>query len=666
MILNKYSRVTIYLLIVSAFVALLLFVCSYIARLHHQQDGSAPSKELDELANKFKRQMNLSVSPCEDFYEYTCGKKHALNDPNKSQVSNQKNGTNGATSTLAKVREIVNNASSGFIDKQLSCFHKSCMAFKQSEWVAIIKQASLELFGNWTPGQVPDSSFNLTQLTNKLGFEADVFLAFDVIPDTQNEPKGALVVAPCESGLVPSQQFAFALGLLNIHFNETETSEIKRLGYRIEAAKSDNRITWNTYRTSVAQLVQMPQLGWIQSWIYNFVPQQVAVVPDMAYLVQLSQLLARTPARIVRNYIFAKWLLQQVDFYPDNEDQQDLRSNVCLQKLYSQLGFLLTAAYARRYVTAEGRNFGLTMVELIRTELDKMIQNSSWISEQSKRIARHRIATIQANVGYLDMMISDDTMQTYHQGLDMNASDFYANIAQIKKFGMDKYYSLASRDSVSSIEWSIPIFTGGLASNAYHAPFARSINILPTIMQGLNRPNYLNFGSLGSVIGHEFMHSLDTDGKLSLWLDNSSLASYQNKTDCIIGQYNGSPIEKTESKLDGYQTLQENKADISGFRAAARAYSEFAKRREKLHQLPEDKLPGLGLDREQSFWLSLASLWCNSGSTSSKIADSAATDLHSPARIRVNMAVSNLEEFSRAFNCPLGARLNPAKKCNLF
>ena len=113
-------------------------------------------------------------------------------------------------------------------------------------------------------------------------------------------------------------------------------------------------------------------------------------------------------------------------------------------------------------------------------------------------------------------------------------------------------------------------------------------------------------------------------------------------------------------QLNGINTQGENIADNGGIKEAYYAYREWAKRNKH-----EQKLPGLQYSPEQMFWISAANTWC------SKYRPEAmklriTTGFHSPGEFRVRGPLSNMEEFSRDFNCPIGSKMNPEKKCAVW
>ncbi|RWS24567.1 neprilysin-11-like protein [Leptotrombidium deliense] len=80
----------------------------------------------------------------------------------------------------------------------------------------------------------------------------------------------------------------------------------------------------------------------------------------------------------------------------------------------------------------------------------------------------------------------------------------------------------------------------------------------------------------------------------------------------------------------------------------------------------ESTLPGLGeYNQDQLFWIQLASIWC-SRIRLEDLVQQIMTDPHSPLLFRVNGAFSNLLQFSKSFNCPLGSKMNPVNKCSIW
>jgi len=79
----------------------------------------------------------------------------------------------------------------------------------------------------------------------------------------------------------------------------------------------------------------------------------------------------------------------------------------------------------------------------------------------------------------------------------------------------------------------------------------------------------------------------------------------------------------------------------------------------------EPILPGMNYSPRQLFWISSAMVWCNAMRPAS-LKQRVLTDPHSPSQFRVNGPLANLKEFSQDWGCPLGAPMNPKKKCTVW
>ena len=71
----------------------------------------------------------------------------------------------------------------------------------------------------------------------------------------------------------------------------------------------------------------------------------------------------------------------------------------------------------------------------------------------------------------------------------------------------------------------------------------------------------LNYGGIGVVIGHELTHAFDDkgrlfdkDGNLKKWWSEFSIKHFQEKTKCLIKQYNQYTLADIGQSIDGETT----------------------------------------------------------------------------------------------------------------
>lgn len=152
-----------------------------------------------------------------------------------------------------------------------------------------------------------------------------------------------------------------------------------------------------------------------------------------------------------------------------------------------------------------------------------------------------------------------------------------------------------------------------------------------------------NYGALGSLIGHEIAHALDStgmrfnkNGQLKTWWLQADIETYESKSKCFELQYN-------DYKIDGFATLGENIADNIGLRTS---YNAFKNKRDVNVPLLLSNFDVYS--NEQLFFISFAQLWCEISSVSSELVNEGE---HSPVKQRVLGSIANFAEFSKAFQC---------------
>ena len=119
--------------------------------------------------------------------------------------------------------------------------------------------------------------------------------------------------------------------------------------------------------------------------------------------------------------------------------------------------------------------------------------------------------------------------------------------------------------------------------NAFYSSIENSIQFPAGILQGIfynkDRPNYLNFGGIGFIIGHEITHGFDDQGRqyddvgnLADWWELKTKEKFIKKTKCIIEQYGNYTAPEVNLNLNGVNTQGENIADNGGIKEAYRGY----------------------------------------------------------------------------------------------
>jgi len=168
-----------------------------------------------------------------------------------------------------------------------------------------------------------------------------------------------------------------------------------------------------------------------------------------------------------------------------------------------------------------------------------------------------------------------------------------------------------------------------------------------------------NYGALGTIIGHEMCHGFDEEGKefgprgdKNKWWTRGDIMRYNKKTKALINLFHKQTVYGKH--INGEKTLSENIADLGGVAIALEALK---------CDMEERGIKGEAVLAEyREFFQAFATSW-RTKYRPEKLKSSVDLDNHSPAFLRVNLVVSQFQEFYDAFGI---APNIPSERISIF
>lgn len=319
-----------------------------------------------------------------------------------------------------------------------------------------------------------------------------------------------------------------------------------------------------------------------------------------------------------------------------------------IQSEENVMGEMMGQLYVKEFFNETAKKRYEDMVEAIREALKDRISKLAWMGDSTKQKAYAKLAAIKKKVGYpekwKDLSTMDIGRESYLQN-QVNANTWWHNY-QINKLGKP-----VDRD-----EWDMFPQT----YNAYYNPSNNEI-VLPAGI--FTVPGYLDselddatvYGYAGaSTIGHEITHGFDDEGRqfdakgnLVSWWTATDEAEFKKRADVMVRQFNEYEPVKGYF-INGKATLGENIADLGGILLGIEAYK-------KTKEYKENK-PVAGLTPMQRYFLGYALGWLGHTKEES-LRSRLLTDVHSPAKYRVNGPFVDVDEFYSTFNIKAGDKM---------
>jgi putative endopeptidase len=321
----------------------------------------------------------------------------------------------------------------------------------------------------------------------------------------------------------------------------------------------------------------------------------------------------------------------------------------------------MTPFMSKLYVDKYGdsvikRNTGLLVKELVVAAKNRL-EKTEWLQPATRKKAIEKVDKMLVSVGYPDKFGKLSIP-------NVKPDNFLENLLSLGDWQTSYEILRLGEKRNEQKDWDQPVF----AVNAYYYSQSNEM-VIP--LGSLYWPFYSptaplgwNYGGLGCVLAHELTHAFDKEGKEydpdgfpKKWWTPSDNRAYNKKTKHLAHLFSSQKI--LGHPVNGNLTLSENIADLGGMAIALDALTNHL----DTHKISEEERK----KAYQQFFISYAVSW-RVKEKPEKVLQSLFLDHHAPPPLRVNLIVSQFDEWYSAFDIPETAPMfiPPEKRIRIF
>ena len=639
--------------------------------------------------------LDRKADPCTDFYEFACGgwiakteipadKTEAM----RSFVDIQDRNLEYEHGVLEKLREKPADP----VEKQLSAYYGACM-----DEPALEKQG-LRPIQPWLAiaASVKDAK-SLGAAITKLHAAGMSSTLFDLSPVQDSADARNVIANVDQAGLgLPDRDYYLKDDPQNKKIKDAYlayvTDLLVAIGRKPDVAKAETQQIWDL-ETAIAKVSKdrvtrrdpkgmynkidkagvakaMPHFDWTAYWkTLGLDKVNDVTVTSTDFLAGADALMQATKPEVWRAYlafhvvsghasVLTKALQDRAFAFRaaiTGQEKQEERWKRCAAATDAALGDLLGQVFVRDRFPGASKTAAEQQVGAIVAAMTANLDALPWMDKATKVKASAKLKAMTYQIGY------PKKWRTYSFKLD--AKTWAADSFAAHKAEQDRQLAKIGKP-VDKDDWQMTV----PQVNAYYDPQLNGMVFPAGILQppfySVDHAIPVNLGGMGVVVGHELTHGFDdqgaqydADGNLKDWWQPETEKLFKARTQCVVDQYSQYEVAGG-TKLNGANTVGENIADIGGVKLALTAYRA-------LRSTAADTVVADGFTEDQQFFLGFGQAWCAKARPDfEKML--ATIDEHSAPKWRVNGSLSATPEFAKAFSCKPGAKMAPAKACQVW
>jgi putative endopeptidase len=316
----------------------------------------------------------------------------------------------------------------------------------------------------------------------------------------------------------------------------------------------------------------------------------------------------------------------------------------CVAATDAAMGEALGEVYVKRAFPPAAKARALELVGNLITALGGDLSTLGWMSDATRKQAAAKLNTFIRKIGYPDRWRDYSALTVDRRSYAANRmhANVFENRRDLRKVGAP----------VDKAEWLMTVPQVNAYYNAATNEIAFPAGILQAPFFDPAFDDAVNYGAIGSVIGHELTHGFDDQGRrfdaqgnLKDWWTEADAKNFKERAQCIIDQFNKFEVEKGLTH-NGQLVAGESIADLGGLVIAYAAWQKSLEGKPRPASLD-------GFTPEQRFFLGYAYSWAtNIRPEQARLI--VQTDPHPLPKFRVNGPLGNFPAFARAFGCKPG------------
>ena len=658
-------------------------------------DAQTPAAAQGAVHGVNKADMDMSVRPGDDFYQYAGGGWLKAN-PMKPEYSSYGVFNDLAETNRKQIRELFENLSKekhafGSVGQKVADLYNMAM-----DSVRLNKEGAAPLQKDLDKVKAFSKKADFTAfIADQHLYMGNPFFGIGVDTDLKNSDLNVMWLSAGTSGLPDrdyylntdadskKKQEAYRAYLSKIFqlsgYKKKEAEKAAKVIYNIEyqfaeaemsrAEARDYNKLYNIYTIDMLQK-NYPAIQWAKYFELMGVKDVKQVILTEPKVMAVAQKLMSTLSEQDIKYYVAGLIIKSstsvlsddfvnanFDFYGrllNGQKEQKARWKRALGFPNSLLGEAVGELYVSKYFAGESKAKMLKLIDNLRKALATRIANLAWMNDTTKINALVKLNSFTVKVGYPDKWrdyskLTIDPAKSLYD--NVAAATYVETLRNLEKFGKP----------VDKSEWGMTPQT----VNAYYNPTTNEICFPAAILQApffdVNADDATNYGAIGVVIGHEMTHGFDdqgrnfnADGNMVDWWTAGDSKRFTAAAEKLAAQFDQITVVG-DLKANGHLTLGENIADQGGLRISYDAFKTT-------QQFQEGKDID-GFTPAQRFYLSYGRIWAEH-MTEEAIYQQTKSDPHSIGRNRVNATLRNIDTWYDAFGVKEGDKmwLAPAER----